>query len=79
MDVNLVSEGLKFMVLGMATVFLFLIVMITVLKIQTKIIAKYVVVKPSKKSESSSGFSSGTDDEAEVIAAITAAIKEHRK
>lgn len=75
MDVNLVSEGLKFMVLGMATVFLFLIVMVTVLKIQAKIIARYVTVKPSKESESSTGV----DDEAEAIAAITAAIKEYRK
>ena len=46
MGENLVIEGLKFMVLGMTTVFLFLMLMILVLNIISKIVKKYF---PHKK------------------------------
>ena len=35
MELNLVTEGLKFMVLGMVTVFLFLIIMVIILQFQS--------------------------------------------
>ncbi|XPV53890.1 MAG: OadG family protein [Halarcobacter ebronensis] len=38
MEKNLIAEALKFMVLGMGVVFIFLIVMIYALKLQAKII-----------------------------------------
>ncbi|WP_323580071.1 OadG family protein, partial [Halarcobacter bivalviorum] len=41
METNLVAEAIKFMVLGMGIVFLFLIIMVYALKLQAKIIGKY--------------------------------------
>jgi oxaloacetate decarboxylase gamma subunit len=84
MEVNLVTEGLKFMVLGMTTVFLFLLLLIWVLKIQAKLVQKFFPVKSTTASNSAAGTAagaaaSGTKDDAEVIAAITAAITDYRK
>ena len=84
MEVNLVSEGLKFMVLGMTTVFLFLLLLIVVLKIQAKLVQKYFPQKISTATQAAVAgavgtASSGKDDDAEVIAAITAAITDYRK
>jgi oxaloacetate decarboxylase gamma subunit len=81
MEVNLVTEGLKFMVLGMATVFLFLILLINVLKLQAKIISKYFPqkeVKPTTPKVSAVSTPTG-DDQSQVIAAITAAITDFKK
>ncbi len=81
MEVNLLSEGLKFMVLGMTTVFLFLILLIFVLKAQTKIIQKYFPPKPPSvpKSSASRAVSAGAKDNSEVVAVITAAITDFKK
>lgn len=78
MDINLVSEGLKFMVLGMVTVFLFLILMVIVLKLQSKIILKYFPVQ-TKTSTSSSVQSQIANDDTTLVAVITAAITQFRK
>ncbi|RUM67401.1 MAG: hypothetical protein DSZ06_01275 [Sulfurospirillum sp.] len=87
MEVNLVTESIKFMVLGMTTVYLFLILLIYVLKFQAFIIQKYF----SKKSESKSlskktepanlhlGVVDNQNDETMLVAAITTAIAEYRK
>ncbi len=82
MEINLVSEGLKFMVLGMTTVFLFLILMIFVVNLQSKIINKYFPPKPkgaSKSNDAPRAVSAGTQDNSEVIAVITAAITDFKK
>ncbi len=84
MEVNLVSEGLKFMVLGMTTVFLFLLLLILVLKVQAKLVQKYFPQKSASlgaaaASQVASTTTSGKDDDAEVVAAITAAITDFRK
>jgi len=84
MEVNLVSEGLKFMVLGMTTVFLFLLLLIWVLKVQAKLVQKFFPQKSASlgagvASKVASTTASGKDDDAEVIAAITAAITDFRK
>ncbi len=84
MEVNLVSEGLKFMVLGMTTVFLFLLLLIWILKLQAKLVQKFFPQKSASLSGTAasngavSTQSTGKDD-AEVIAAITAAITDFRK
>jgi len=75
MEVNLVYESLKFMVLGMSIVAIFLVVLVEIIKLQAKIIGKYFPekepeVKPTKKSAT---------QEAHHIAAVTAAITEFRK
>ncbi|WP_024953955.1 OadG family protein [Sulfurospirillum arcachonense] len=76
MELNLVTEGLKFMVLGMATVFSFLILMVIILHFQAKIINKFfpqkVVSTPSRAS--STQKSSTQKDDKALVAAITAAI-----
>ena len=75
-EVNLVSEALKFMALGMGIVFLFLTVMIFALKLQAKLIAKYFPEKPKEVSHTWKP-NQNNDDEKNTIAAITAAIIHH--
>jgi len=73
-DVNLIGESIKFMILGMAVVFAFLIVLVQVVNIQAKIINKYFPAEEPK-----APASSGQDDESQRIAAIIAAVTEFRK
>ena len=68
----LIVESIKFMVLGMFVVFAFLTVLIVVVNVQAKIIAKFFPEKPSLSS------STQTDDKHHV-AAIVAAVTEFRK
>lgn len=76
MDTNLVVEGLKFMGLGMGAVFLFLIVLIFLMGIMSKIVHRFFPeVQPSEGSSSSSA----QNNQKKVVAAITAAIKFHRE
>ncbi len=84
MEVNLLAESLKFMVLGMSVVFLFLLLMIFILKLLTTIIQKYFAkpISPSttpQKSVSTTSGGAAEGDEQAKIAAITAAIAEFRK
>ncbi len=79
MEINLVAEGMKFMFLGMVTVFLFLILMVYVLHLQAKIINKFFppkeaspLIKPSKSVQSVQ------DGNSAKVAAIVAAIMTHK-
>ena len=45
-EVNLIFEATKFAILGMGTVFIFLLIMVYVLNIQAKIVGKFF---PDKK------------------------------
>lgn len=76
MEVNLVGESLKFMVLGMLIVFVFLIVLVQVMKLQAKIINKFFS-KPEPQTVPTSKDSA--TQEAHHVAAITAAVAEFRK
>jgi len=78
MEVNLIFESLKFMVLGMATVFIFLALMIYILKLQAFIIQKFFTNKESSK-DLSLDVKNVNNDEAEIIAVITAAITDFKK
>ena len=75
MEINLVGEGLKFMVLGMAIVFMFLYVLVQIVKLQAFIVNKYF---PEKVPEAAPAANSDTT-EAHHVAAIVAAITEFRK
>jgi oxaloacetate decarboxylase gamma subunit len=75
MEIDLVGEGLKFMVLGMAIVFAFLVVLVQVVKLQAKIINKFF---PEKAPEAPVATSNATQ-EAHHVAAIVAAVTEFRK
>jgi oxaloacetate decarboxylase gamma subunit len=76
MEINLVGEGLKFMVLGMLIVFVFLVVLVEVMKLQAKIITKYF---PEKAPDVPSSSDNNTTQDAHHVAAIVAAIAEFRK
>jgi oxaloacetate decarboxylase gamma subunit len=77
MEINLVGESLKFMVLGMIVVFIFLAVPVQLMKLQAKLIGKYF---PEKEPAVTVGKStSPTEDDAARTAAIVAAITELKK
>lgn len=77
---NLVYEGLKFMVLGMAVVFSFLVFLVFVLKLQAKILTKYFPQKEENaKCDLAPKKKQPSNEEDEVVAAITAAVLHHRK
>ena len=75
MEIDLVGEGLKFMILGMTIVFAFLLVLVQVVKLQATIINKFF---PEKAPEVASNNTNATT-EAHHVAAIIAAVTEFRK
>jgi len=74
MEIDLVGESLKFMVLGMVIVFIFLLVLVQIVKVQAKIINKYF---PEKVPEVTT--SSDSTQKAHHVAAIIGAVTEFRK
>ncbi|MCD6258577.1 MAG: OadG family protein [Helicobacteraceae bacterium] len=75
MDTNLVIEGFKFMVLGMGTVFAFLIILIGLMNVMSMVIHKLF---PEPQASGESHTQQGSKNN-KVIAAITAAISHHRQ
>ena len=75
MEINLVGEAFKFLILGMSTVFLFLVLMVFVLELQSRIITKYF---PAKAQESvapkAKAQVKGTQEQLNVVAAIAAKV-----
>ncbi len=73
-DVNLILESVKFMLLGMGVVFLFLTIMIVVVNLQAKLIAKFfpeeAPVIPTTPVN---------NNDAKHVAAIIVAVAEFRK
>jgi oxaloacetate decarboxylase gamma subunit len=78
-EMSLVAEGLKFMTLGMGTVFIFLILMIVVLNLQASLIKKFFphTAIPHKRDDSSE--KKDLDEEKRVVAAIVGAVSSYRK
>jgi len=77
MEINLVGEALKFMILGMMIVFVFLLVLVQVMKLQAKIIGKFF--KEEVVTTAVVATPSNDDEEAKHVAAIIAAVSEFRK
>lgn len=75
MEIDLVGESLKFMVLGMMVVFVFLVILVQIMKLQAKIINKFF---PEKAPEVVS-TSKNVTQEAHHVAAIISAVTEFRK
>lgn len=76
MEINLVGESLKFMVLGMIVVFVFLAVLVQLMKLQAKLIEKYF---PEKEAAVVKKPTTSSSDESARTAAIIAAITEFNK
>ncbi len=74
MEVNLVVEGLKFMVLGMTIVFLFLILLIGAMNVLSKIVHRYF---PEPQAPAA-GTPAPAADKLKKVAAIAAAIHHHK-
>lgn len=75
MEVNVIVEALKFMMLGMGVVFSFLVIMIFVLKGQMAFLSKYFPEKekkPVKKVQPSVASNNSAK-----VAAIVAAVQHH--
>ncbi len=77
-EVNIVFESIKFMVLGMGVVYLFLIILIQVMNLQAKVIGKFFA-KEEQPATAAAPSSSVNDDESARVAAIIAAVTEFRK
>ncbi len=75
MEMNSVFEGLKIMLLGMGTVFAFLIVMIVMMNIMSKIIHRFF----PEPNDVDNNVMPVQKNNAKKIAAITAAIIHHRE
>jgi len=73
-DVNLILESVKFMVLGMSVVFSFLILLIVVVNLQAKLIAKFF-----KAEALATPAATANADDSHHVAAIIAAVTEFRK
>lgn len=75
METNLVIEGMKFMFLGMSTVFAFLIIMILFMNAMSAIIHRFF----PEPQASADVTEAPKQDNKKIVAAITAAIKYHRE
>ena len=76
MEINLVAEAFKFMVLGMGIVFSFLTIMIFALKAQAALISKYFPEKENKTTQKVQTAVSASIT-AKKMAAISAVIQHH--
>ncbi len=80
MEINLIVETLKFLVLGMSTVFLFLILMVYVLELQSKIIAKYFPQHQEEElTKDNSKQKVSQNGNLAVVAAIAASLKSYKQ
>ncbi len=75
MEVNYIYEGLKIMLLGMGTVFMFLIVMIVMMNIMSTVVHRFF----PEPNDAENTPSPVQGNNAKKIAAITAAIIHHRQ
>ena len=76
METNLIIEGVKFMFLGMGTVFTFLLVMIACMNIMSSVVNRYF---PEPQSATDATTQNVQVNNKKIVAAITAAIKYHRE
>ena len=79
MEINLIAETFKFLILGMSTVFMFLILLVYVLQIQSKIIMKFFPQKAAEPVNAGGNVTRAkSTDNLAVVAAIAATLK-HKK
>ncbi len=76
MEVHLVSESIKFMILGMGIVFVFLYILVLLMRLQAWVIARYF---PEEAARSGEVSPAADEDERARVAAIVAAVAEYRR
>ena len=79
MEVDLVAESVKFMFLGMGIVYLFLTLMIYVLKLQSFLILKFFPQATDTKTIQPLDSQKKSDNDGQIAAVITAAIMHYKK
>ena len=80
MEMHIVGESIKFMILGMLIVFTFLYILVEIMKLQAKLINKYFSPEAKAKKQTTTTHTTNEDeDEAARVAAIIAAVAEFRK
>ncbi|HIP14397.1 MAG TPA: pyruvate carboxylase [Sulfurimonas autotrophica] len=79
MEANLMTEGVKFMFLGMGTVFVFLMIMIGAINIMSFIIHKFFPEPQAVTAKETVSVNTQQQDKKKIVAAITAAIAHHRQ
>ncbi|MDD2384120.1 MAG: OadG family protein [Sulfurospirillaceae bacterium] len=79
MEINLIAETFKFLILGMSTVFMFLILLVYVLQIQSKIIMKFFPQKSVAENAGGKVARAKSTDNLAVVAAIAATLKTYKK
>ena len=77
MEIDLITESIKFMFLGMGIVFSFLTIMIFILKAQGALLTKYFPAE-NKVVNNGSFKDSSNQTETAKIAAIIAAVQHHK-
>ncbi len=77
MQIHLVAESIKFMILGMGIVFVFLYILVLLMQIQAWMIERYFC--ESKEPPKPTLAQESEEEERARVAAIVAAILEHRK
>jgi len=76
MEINLITEALKFMMLGMGVVFSFLIILIFVLKAQGALLSKYFPEETKENARKPQNLSAS--NQTAKVAAIVAAVQHHK-
>ena len=77
MEVHLVSESVKFMILGMGIVFVFLYTLVVLMRLQAWVIERFF---PERVPQSGKAPTSSHEEEERArVAAIVAAVAEYRK
>ena len=75
MTLNLLEQGLGLMLYGMGTVFIFLSLLVVVLKVMSGVIVRHFSAVADQPMESKPG----TSDSQVPVAAISAAVHQYRK
>ncbi len=75
MEINLVAEGAKFMVIGMSVVFAFLVMMVFAIKFQAMIVGRFFPEKPAAPKVTAP---SASGNDGALVAAIMGAVKAYK-